>query len=185
MGVCPVNIRVVFLDRDGVLNRAIVRDGRPYPPATLTEFDILPDTEKALRRLKERGFLLIVVTNQPDVRRGLQSRQQVEAMHAVLKARLPIDDIFVCYHDSQDACNCRKPKAGLLLEAAQKYALDLPSCFLIGDRWRDADAGRAAGCKVIFIDYGYRERKPCEEPDATVTSLEEAVDWIIGQSAST
>ena len=170
--------RAVFLDRDGVLNRVIVRTGRPYPPESLTEFEILPDAEDLLRRLKNLGFLLLVVTNQPDVGRGRQSRERIEQMHAVLKARLPLDAIFVCYHSNEDDCQCRKPKPGMLLQAAVAYELDLPSCFMIGDRWRDADAGRAAGCKVIFIDYGYQERQPAEAPDARVRSLSEAVSWI-------
>lgn len=173
--------RAVFLDRDGVLNRTFVRDGNPHPPQSLAEFEILPDAESSLRKMKDLGFLLIVVTNQPDVRRGRQSREQVEEMHSVLRATLPIDDIFVCYHDDEDECGCRKPKPGLLLEAARKHSLDLSRSFLIGDRWRDTDAGRAAGCRVVLIDYGYRERKPAVDPDATMASLAEAAAWIAQQ----
>jgi D-glycero-D-manno-heptose 1,7-bisphosphate phosphatase len=169
----------VFLDRDGVLNRAVVRDGRPYPPGSVDELEILPDAPAALARLKCMGFLLIVVTNQPDVARGRQSRPAVEEIHAALRAKLPIDDFQVCFHDDRDACHCRKPKPGLLLDAARKHGLDLEDCYLIGDRWRDIDAGRAAGCRTILVDYRYDERGPTAEPDARVASIGEGVHWIV------
>src|SRR6185436_14383127 len=107
--------RAVFLDRDGVINRAIVRAGRPHPPASPAEFEILPGVPAALQRLKSAGFWLVLVTNQPDVARGTQTRAGVEALHASLRARLPLDDIRVCYHDDPDGCECRKPAPGLLL----------------------------------------------------------------------
>jgi D-glycero-D-manno-heptose 1,7-bisphosphate phosphatase len=174
-----VTRRAVFFDRDGVLNRAIIRDGKPYSPDSLAEFEIMPEAEQVLHTLRELGFLLIVITNQPDVARGKQTREQIEQMHSRLRARLPLDDIFVCYHDNQDACDCRKPRPGLLLQAALKYSLDLPTSFFVGDRWRDVDAGRAAGCRVVLIDYGYRERPPSDPPDVSVASLSEAVRWIV------
>jgi histidinol-phosphate phosphatase family protein len=171
-------LRAVFLDRDGVLNRAIVRDGKPYPPAGLDDFEILPDVAQALAELKKDGFLLIVVTNQPDVARGTQERALIEGMHQAMRQALPIDDFFVCYHDDRDGCDCRKPKAGLLLRAAEKYGVQLTDSYLIGDRWRDIDAGRAAGCTTVWIDRGYRERGPSQAPAARVGSLAEAVRWI-------
>ena len=176
-------MRAVFLDRDGVVNRTVVRAGRPYPPATARDLEILPDAPEALRRLKARGFLLLVVTNQPDVGRGTQEKSEVERMHAALQAALPIDEFFVCYHDDRDGCPCRKPKPGLLTDAAAKYGLDLTACFLIGDRWRDIDAGRAAGCATVWIDYGYAERGPAEPPAARVESLEQAATWILNRTA--
>jgi D-sedoheptulose 7-phosphate isomerase len=172
----------VFLDRDGVINRAIVRDGKPYPPASLEEFEILPQGASSLLDLKARGFALFVITNQPDVARGTQTRQAIEAMHLALASSLPIDDIFVCYHDDSDHCACRKPQPGLLLEAQRKHNVDLSRSFVVGDRWRDIDAGHKAGCKTILIDYGYRERKSAQPPEATVPSLREAADWIIRSS---
>jgi len=172
----------VFLDRDGVLNRAHVVDGKPCPPAGLNELDLLPDAASSLRDLKARGFALYVITNQPDVARGNQARATVEAMHRTLASSLPIDDIFVCYHDDKDQCACRKPKTGLLLEAQRKHNIDLSRSFFVGDRWRDIDAGHNVGCKTILIDYGYRERKPAHPPDAVVHSLREAADWIISSS---
>jgi D-sedoheptulose 7-phosphate isomerase len=169
----------VFLDRDGVINRAVVRNGKPHPPAGLEEFELMPGVALVLLDLKARGFALFVITNQPDVARGTQSQAVIDAMHESLADALPIDDIFVCYHDDSDHCACRKPMPGLLLEAQRKHNIDLTRSFVVGDRWRDIDAGQAAGCKTILIDYGYKEQKPAQAPDATVKSLREAADWII------
>jgi D-glycero-D-manno-heptose 1,7-bisphosphate phosphatase len=178
--------RAVFLDRDGVLNEAIVRGGKPYPPKDMRELKIFPDAASALRRLKQASFLLIVVTNQPDVARGTQTRESVEVLHAAIGAVLPVDAFCVCWHDDKDACECRKPKPGLLLEASSKYAIDLRRSFLIGDRWRDIDAGYAAGCRTVQIDWHYNEKSPQFPADYGATSLTEAVDWIMGtlQSAA-
>ena len=174
--------RAVFLDRDGVLNRAIVREGRPYPPPSAAEMEIVAGAPAALARLKDRGFLLLVVTNQPDVARGTQTLDVIQAMHSILRRSLPLDEFLVCPHDDRDACGCRKPAPGLLLKAQARYGIDLRRSFLVGDRWRDIDAGCAAGCRTVFVDFGYRERGPSAPPDTRVASLEEAVDWILEQS---
>jgi D-glycero-D-manno-heptose 1,7-bisphosphate phosphatase len=171
--------RAVFLDRDGVLTRALVRDGNAYAPVTPNEMEIAADAPAALAQLKAAGFLLIVVTNQPDVARGVTRREDVEVMHATLRAALPLDDCYVCYHDDANACGCRKPQAGMLLQAAVAYAIDPAASYMIGDRWRDVDAGAAAGCRTIWIDRGYRERAPQNEPDARVETLAAAADWIL------
>lgn len=165
--------RAVFLDRDGVINRAVVRDGKPYPPATLEEFELLPGVEQTIRSLRVAGYLVIVVTNQPDVATGVQSRDVVDAMHGKLRAAGLCDDIKVCYHADADACGCRKPKPGMLFEAAREWRIELADSFVVGDRWRDVAAGKAAGCYTFFIDYKYRERR-ADNPDAVVASLEEA-----------
>ncbi len=170
--------RAVFVDRDGVLNRAVVRDGRPYPPSTLEEFEILPGVTEALVRLRDAGFLVIGATNQPDVARGAQRREVVEAMNARLLAEMPITEILVCYEDGDD-CPRRKPNPGLLLEAAETYGIDLAASFMIGDRWRDVEAGRRAGCRTVFIDLGYSERKPNPPADHTAPDLPAAAAWII------
>lgn len=170
--------RAVFLDRDGVINRAVVRDGKPYPPDTLSEMVILPGAAQALLRLRSAGFLNIVVTNQPDVATGRQSRAMVDAMHARLLQELSLDAIKVCFHADADGCACRKPKPGMLLDAAQELGISLPNSFLIGDRWRDVAAGQAAGCRCYFLDYKYAERRP-EQPYATVESLADSVDLIL------
>ena len=171
--------RAVFLDRDGVLNESIVRNRKPYPPATLAEFKLFPDASPALARLKAAGFLLLVVTNQPDVARRTQSREIVETMHARMAAALPIDDFFVCWHDDADRCGCRKPLPGLLYSAADRYEVDLGGSFLIGDRWRDIDAGAAVGCRTVLIDREYDERQPQSRPDYCTASITGAADWIL------
>ena len=174
--------RAVFLDRDGVLNRAIVRDGKPYPPDSVEALEILPQVPEALADLKRAGFLLLVVTNQPDVGHGRQQRERVEAIHEKLQACLPIDAIFTCYHTDGDGCDCRKPMPGMLLKAAAQYGLDLASCYMVGDRWRDVDAGCEAGCQAVLLDCGYPERPPRHEPAARVSTLREAADWILACS---
>ena len=180
MGIDRRVQRAVFLDRDGVINAATVRNGRPHPPATLDDLVVLPGVTDALVRLRDAGFRLIVVTNQPDVARGTQRREIVDAMHARLASLLPIDEFRVCDHDDGDGCDCRKPKPGLLEAAARDGGLALAASFMVGDRWRDVDAGRQAGCLTIFIDRGYHERGP-DRPDIIVHSLPEAVDWILSR----
>jgi D-glycero-D-manno-heptose 1,7-bisphosphate phosphatase len=180
MGIDRGVHRAVFLDRDGVINAAIVRDGKPYPPASVAELDVLPGVRDALVRLRGAGFRLVVVTNQPDVARGRQTRSVVDAMHARLASQLPIDEFRVCDHDDGDGCACRKPKSGLLEAAAREAGVSLPASFMVGDRWRDVEAGRNAGCTTIFIDRQYHERQP-EHPDVTVRSLPEAADWILSR----
>jgi D-glycero-D-manno-heptose 1,7-bisphosphate phosphatase len=175
----PSYAHAVFLDRDGVLNEAVICDGRPYPPASVEEVRLVPDAAASLARLKRAGFLLIVVTNQPDVARGAQTRESAEAIHAAIARDLPLDDVLTCWHDDADGCECRKPKPGLLLEAARRYGIDLGRSFLVGDRWRDIDAGAAAGCRTVLIDRGYREKAPRHSPDFRAASLSEAVEWVL------
>jgi D-glycero-D-manno-heptose 1,7-bisphosphate phosphatase len=163
----------VFLDRDGVINKSIVRSGKPYPPASVAELEILPGVPEALERLKAAGFLVIVVSNQPDVARGTAARADVEAINASLGRALPIDEFRMCYHDSSDGCDCRKPNPGMLLAAARERSLDLAGSYMVGDRWRDVEAGQRAGCKTFFVDYGYDEKQP-EAYDYRVESLLEA-----------
>jgi len=177
------SVRAVFLDRDGVLNRACVVEGRPHPPATVEEFEILPGVFQSLGRLHDAGFLLIVATNQPDVTRGAQRRETVEAMNAQLLAVTPIREILVCYDDRDDSL-LRKPNPGLLLKAAAAYGIDLAESFMIGDRWKDVEAGRRAGCRTVFIDLGYAERQPDPPADHTAPDLAAAATWILAQNDS-
>ena len=172
--------RAVFLDRDGVINASVVRDGKPYPPDSVDEMEILPGVDEALTALRAAGFELIVVTNQPDVARGKQTRAAVDAIHAKLSAELPLDAIYACFHDDAEVCDCRKPKPGMLVNAARDRGIDLASSFMVGDRWRDTDAGLAAGARAIFIDRGYSERKP-ERFAVNVAGLPEAAAWILEQ----
>jgi D-glycero-D-manno-heptose 1,7-bisphosphate phosphatase len=172
--------RVVFLDRDGVINRAVTREGRPFPPASVEQIEILPDVSEALALLKRSGMRLAVVTNQPDVARGTQTRENVEAINAFLAARLPLDRFEVCFHDDTGNCDCRKPKPGLIRSAAQALGSDPTQGFVVGDRWRDIEAGRAAGCRTVWIDRGYDEKSPAQY-DYRAESLLDAAQWIIGQ----
>ena len=170
--------RAVFLDRDGVINRAVVRDGKPYPPRSLGQLVILPGVAEALARLREAGFVNVVVTNQPDVATGKQRREVVQAMNELLSSKLALDAVKVCYHVDADDCACRKPRPGMLLEAARELGVDLGASFMVGDRWRDVGAGQAAGCRSYFIDAGYSEKRP-GKPYVAVKSLPEAVDRIL------
>jgi D-glycero-D-manno-heptose 1,7-bisphosphate phosphatase len=168
--------RAAFLDRDGVLNRAIVRGGRPYAPQTLEDFEILPEAPRAVARLKAAGYVVIVATNQKDVGAGLMTRKTLDAMHARLAQFISIDDIRVC--TCIDECACYKPNPGMLLEAARDWDIDLSASVMIGDRWRDVGAGKNAGCRTIFIDRGYSESLR-HEPDLVATDLADAVDKLL------
>lgn len=174
----PAKRQAVFLDRDGVLNRARVVDGKPHPPESVEELELLPGVEEACRRLHDAGLLLIVVTNQPDVARGTQTMAAVETLNRELSTRLPLDEIRICPHDDADGCDCRKPSPGMLLDAAREHEIDLEGSVMVGDRWRDIEAGRRAGCATVFIDSGYSERPP-EAPDLIARRLDEAVPWIL------
>ena len=171
--------RAVFLDRDGIINRCVIRERKPYPPSSPAEVEILPGVSEAMTRLKEAGFLLICVTNQPDVARGKQRRETIELIHETLLRSLALDEIMVCYHDDNDRCRCRKPFPGMLIDAAERLSINLRESYMVGDRWRDIEAGQNAGCKTIFIEYGYEEKNALNPPDFKVSSLHEALDWIL------
>jgi D-glycero-D-manno-heptose 1,7-bisphosphate phosphatase len=170
--------RAVFLDRDGVLNRAVILEGKPYPPPTLSDLRVLPGVREACRKLREAGFALVLITNQPDIARGSVSQSQVEEINGRLRRYLQLDDVRVCPHDDAARCACRKPQPGLLLQAAHARNIDLTNSYIVGDRWRDVAAGQRAGCRAIFVDYGYRERQP-EGAFLRVRSLAEAANWIL------
>ena len=168
----------VFLDRDGVLNAAVVRDGKPYPPASAAEMRILQGVKEACDALKAVGYLLIVVTNQPDIARKKVKAGQVDEINRLLQENLAIDSIEVCPHDDADKCRCRKPQPGLLLDASKKWNIDLAASFMVGDRWRDIAAGASAGCKTVFIDNNYAEPRPAD-PDYVCGSLAEIAPILI------
>jgi D-glycero-D-manno-heptose 1,7-bisphosphate phosphatase len=170
----------VFLDRDGVINRAIPRDGTPFAPNRLADFEILPDAPEACRRLKAAGYLLVVATNQPDIGRGTMAMSELEAMHRKMLESVPIDRIEICTHPGGKLsdCDCRKPKPGMLLRAARELGIDLKRSWMVGDRWRDVDCGHAAGCRTVFIDMNYEE-KLREMPDFRAKNLAEAVEIIL------
>ena len=172
--------RAVFLDRDGVLVRAPVVDGRPHSIRRVEELELEDGAFAACAALRAAGFLLVVVTNQPEIARGNVSRAAVDTIHARLRELLPLDDVRVCPHDDADGCACRKPKPGLLLDAAREHGIELERSFMVGDRWKDIEAGRNAGCTTVFLNREYSEAMP-DHPDVTVRDLGEAVDWILAQ----
>jgi D-glycero-D-manno-heptose 1,7-bisphosphate phosphatase len=173
--------RAVFLDRDGVINRSIVREGKPYPPMRVEDFELMPGVVEACEKLKAAGFLLVVATNQPDVGRGTLAREVVEAIHAKMNVMLPLDRIEVCYDAGAahgQPSEFRKPAPGMLLRAAREMNIALTESWMVGDRWRDIDCGVAAGCRTVFIEHGYDEPLKAQ-PDFHVRSLLEAADAIL------
>lgn len=173
----------IFLDRDGTLNVQVVRGGKPYPPATLAEFELFPDVPAACAALATAGYVLVVATNQPDVGRGTQSAAVVEAMHARLLELVPsIARVEVCYAPGQGVAHPdndrRKPAPGMLLDAARTLDLDLSRSWMIGDRWRDIDCGQRAGVRTVFIDFGYDEALQAP-PDHTVRTFAEAAAVVL------
>lgn len=168
----------VFLDRDGVLNEPILRSGRPYPPESVEDLCKLPGAREACAELAMAGLTLVCVTNQPDISRGTGDFAAVAAINDYARKLFHLDEVVVCPHDDPDGCDCRKPLPGMILEAARRLDLDLARSVTVGDRWRDVEAGRAAGTWTVFIDYDYDEPKP-QSPDLVVNDLKEAVPWII------
>ena len=175
--------RAVFLDRDGVLDHAVVRDGKPYPPACVDEVEIPAGVVAAMQRLKDAGFVLIVVSNQPDVARGTTALDVVEAINAYLLNYLPVDRFIMCCHDSADNCDCRKPRPGMLMAGATEFDIDVASSFMVGDRWRDVEAGNRAGCTTVFVDYGYLEASGSGAATHSCTSPADALNWILAMAA--
>ena len=167
----------VFLDRDGVINKVYIKGGLPQSPNSLNELKILPGVRESIIKLKKLNFTCLMVTNQPNVSRKKIDKNSVIQMNNFLKNEIALDDIFVCYHDDSDNCNCRKPKPGLLLQAGKKWDVDFKKSFMIGDRWRDIQAGEKVGCKTIFLDYKYNEKKP-KKPDFVSDSLLNAAHII-------
>lgn len=167
----------VFLDRDGVLNAPVVRAGKPYPPRAVSEIVILDRVPEACRALRSAGLLLIGVTNQPDIARGTADANTVKAINAVVAEQAGLDTIVLCPHDDADGCGCRKPLPGMIFSAAREWDVDLSHSVMVGDRWRDIEAGKAAGVATVLIERAYDERQACGA-DLAVESLAAAVDWI-------
>jgi D-glycero-D-manno-heptose 1,7-bisphosphate phosphatase len=172
--------KVIFLDRDGVLNEPWIINKRPYPPSGVETTAITVGIREVLAMLSKWGYLIICVTNQPDVGRGIQTKEEVEKINNFLRDNLPIDCFFTCYHTDEDNCDCRKPKLGLFKQAWQKYPdIEFPKSWMIGDRWKDVEAGRKVGCKTIFIDYGYDEKQPDDKDvDIRIKSISEILGVI-------
>ncbi len=171
----------VFLDRDGVLNEAIVREGKPFAPQAMEDLKLAPGAVDACHQLKTAGFLLIGVTNQPDVVRGTTKKELVESINAHVSKELGLHDLRTCYHDNADNCLCRKPKPGMILDAAKQWKIDLSRSYMVGDRSGDIEAGRRAGVTTIFIEHHYSEELKLK-PDFVTASLKEASLWILKNS---
>lgn len=178
MGIGTIK-RAIFFDRDGVLNRAILRDGKPHPPASLAELQIDPAAAPGIALLHALRFITVIVTNQPDVARGKQRRETVEAINLQVRRSVGADAVYTCFHDNADQCECRKPKPGLILQSAHDLQIDVLHSYLIGDRHGDIQAGISAGCATVFIDRRYPETPPATGARATVESLDEAIKYII------
>ena len=168
------------MDRDGVINRVKLVNGRPHPPSNIEEVKILDGVNDAVTLLKRKGFALVVITNQPDVARGISTQSSVDEINSFIKSSLELEHFYICSHDNDDHCKCRKPAPGLIIRAAHELDIDISKSFFIGDRWLDIAASQAAGCEAFFIDYSYTEQQP-QMPFIRVSSLFEAAQLIVGE----
>lgn len=175
--------RAVFLDRDGVLNSAILVDGLPRAPTKISQIHILDDAASSVQKLKLSDYIVVTITNQPDVARGVADINDMKFINDTISRSVGVDHSYICFHDDLDRCYCRKPNPGNIFKAAIDLNLDLDGSFMVGDRWRDIEAGYKAGCECFFINYLYRERKPTA-PYTEVSCLSEAVDLILEGSCS-
>ena len=169
--------RAIFLDRDGVINNSIIIDGKPHAPKILDQFNFIDGVKHSLKIFKQKGYLNIIITNQPDVNANLLDKDILEKMHQKIFKELQIDDIFVCVHRADENCECRKPKPGLIYESVKKWKIDLRSSYLIGDRWRDIDLANFLCIENFFIDYNYNEKKPTNFT-YKINNLENALKFI-------
>lgn len=176
MGIDQIK-RAIFLDRDGIINSSVVKEGKPYPPASVVEVQFITGVRECLLKFAKKGFLIFIITNQPDVARGTKNIEEIEKIHHLIKEQFPVDEIFACYHDDEDHCTCRKPGIGFFLQAQRDYAIDLTQSYMVGDRWRDIDAGKNAGCTTIFVDYGYNEKLK-QQPDFIIQEPAEMIQYI-------
>jgi D-glycero-D-manno-heptose 1,7-bisphosphate phosphatase len=163
-------IKAVFLDRDGTLNLSGIRSGVPVPPKEVHQVTIIDGVSWAIEIFKKKGYLPVIVTNQPDVARGTIKQSIVVEINEFICQSLGIENVYTCFHDDIDECGCRKPKPGLLELAASDLNIDLSKSIIVGDRWKDISAGQAVGCKPFYIESGYAERKP-DSPFTSVSSL--------------
>lgn len=172
--------RSVFLDRDGVLIESKIENGKPIAISHHRDVKLLDGVREAIALLMEADYELVVVTNQPDISRGSLSWTELEEIHTEISKSTKLNSFYVCPHTDSDSCMCRKPMPGLLLRAAKDLDLDLGKSYLVGDRWRDIEAGQAVGCNCFFIDYNYAEREPTR-PFRQVESLLHAAKMILSE----
>ena len=170
--------KAIFLDRDGVINRGYVENGKSYAPRRIEDFKLLPYVKESIKKLINNGFLIIIVTNQPDISNGLLSLEVLHLMHNKLRKKLAVTDIYFCPHSKNENCECRKPKPGMIVAAAKKYKINFSKSFLVGDRASDIEAGKKVGCRLIFINRNYKEPKPISQ-ELTVNNLKSATNYIL------
>jgi D-glycero-D-manno-heptose 1,7-bisphosphate phosphatase len=173
-------MRGAFLDRDGILNKTYFQGNIPIPPSNLDEVEIITGVIEAINLFVEHNFLPVVVTNQPDISRGLNSLELVESINQKIGDLTGINHFYICPHDDQHMCNCRKPKPGLINLAASELSLELKGSIMVGDRWRDIEAGQALDLTSYFVDYSYDEKKPIQ-PFVKVSSLLDAAQKALGK----
>jgi D-glycero-D-manno-heptose 1,7-bisphosphate phosphatase len=171
--------KAVFFDRDGVLNRLVLRDGRHVSPRSVEEFQLYAEAAAAAADLRANGFLVFLVSNQPDVARGALSTADLDRMTAMLRKEVHLDGVAICTHDDRDACRCRKPAPGMIVDLAREWGVDLDRSFIVGDSWRDMEAGRGAGCTTILVARDGTENGTQPASDARVRDLDAAVQYIV------
>lgn len=169
-----VKKRAAFLDRDGVINKSILENGLPKPPSNINDIIILDGVIESIEILFKNNFVPIVITNQPDVARGNNLITEINLINTRISELTKIQHFYSCFHDDLDKCNCRKPKPGMILQAANELDIDVSKSFLVGDRWKDIEAGQKMSISSYFIDYEYPELKP-KMPFTKVCSLLDAV----------
>lgn len=174
----------IFLDRDGVLNDVVWRDGKPASPRTVDELRIADGAAEAVRALRAAGYLTFVVTNQPDVRRGKMTAEALDAIHAALIQTVPVNEVRACLHDNDDRCDCRKPKAGMLLDLAARWDIDLSASWMVGDMDRDVQCGQTAGAHTVLLGRDYNSGSG-SSADVVVPDLRQAAAWILHNSLAT
>ena len=171
--------KAIFLDRDGVINEVIFRgSNKPIAPWSLKDVILIPGIKNPIDKLCNMGFLLFVVSSQPDISKGHLKLHTVKKMNEIILDKFPIKEVSICPHEDRHNCLCRKPKPGMLIDLSKKWAVDLNSSFLIGDNWKDIYAGKAAGCKTILLD---RQYNSSVEADFHINDLSEAVSIINSQ----
>ena len=193
-------MKAVFLDRDGVINELVYYQERGIidSPFTVEHFRLLPGVGKAIKKLREMGYKIVLVSNQPGIAKGHMSEETLDKIRQKMKEELAKDEAFLdgeyyCFHHPEAKvkrlkanCECRKPKPGLLLQAAQDMDIDLSQSWMIGDGLTDVKAGKGAGCRTILLG-----RMKCElcrlmdeeeaRPDIVISSLMEAAEYILKQ----
>lgn len=152
--------KAFFFDRDGILNKSILKKNKPYSPRNLRELILNFELVEFIKKLKKKNFKIIVITNQPDIKSGKLSKYTLRIINLIIKKKFYIDDFFICIHGRNENCHCRKPKPGLIIKASKKWNINLKESFFVGDRLKDMRAGEIVGCNTIFIDYDYDETKP-------------------------